>query len=375
MPENNKVIKEKKTSKIVYSIWIVTVILYFLTILGSKLSSWIGATFAIFTTLYPVFLTALLLAFIHMTIKRNKRFILIVVTLLFVSSTMIWSYCPLNFKSEVNSNGKDTISILSYNVDIFKMDSRFSAEPSGIIRYILNKNTDIVCLQEATLQPMSSYGLTLEEIKGMVKDKYPYIRKDFAQGSYGSSIMVLSKYPIIDSENLKLHSPYNGAMSYTLDINGKKVLLINVHLESFKLRLAFEPREASIKNLKGSIKQTTGALSSKRIIHSYYLRDEQSNEIVDYIKHKAQNEKVILCGDFNATPVSYPVSHISSALTNCYTKSGTGLGISFRSSIFIVRIDNIFCSKDFTPLYTKVYNDIELSDHYPIYSVIKINDK
>lgn len=360
---------------ILKSIWKIVVISYLLSVFSSFLSGWVGAILSPFNTIFPVILTSLLIVLIGSIRYRNKRHIIFIVLLLVLTSPFIWKYCPLNLNKEIEKNKDTDLSIISYNVNIFKMDNRWSACPSGIIDYLKQKNADIVCLQEATLQPYSSYGLTIEEIKGMAGKQYPYIECDMAKETYGSRLMILSKFPIIKKENLNLNSSFNGAMAYLLNVRGDTTLVINAHLESFKLRMPFKSREESIKHIKDTIEKTKSAISSKKgITRSYYLRHKQADDIVDFIKNK-NIKKVIVCGDCNDTPNSYTVSKIAKDLTNCFTASGQGLGISFRSNIFIVRIDNIFVSDCFKPMYCKVLNDVYLSDHYPIYTIIRDKEK
>lgn len=350
--------------------------MYLLSIYSTFYGGWLGSVFAPLNTLYPAILLLLFIVFIDTIRCRNKRYIIFIACLLLISSPLMWKYCPLNFEKDVVKNNKSDLSVISYNVNIFKMDSRYSACPSGIIEYLKKKNADIVCLQEATLQPYSSYGLTIDEIKNLVGKQYPFMECDMAKGTYGSRLMILSKFPIIKKRNLNLNSSFNGAMSYTLDIHGDTTLVVNAHLESFKLKMPFKSREESIKHIKETIVDTKSAISSKKgIIRSYYLRNRQADDIIDLIQKNGKNKKVIVCGDFNDTPNSYAVSKLGRNLTNCFTSAGHGFGISFRSNIFIVRIDNIFVSDNLKPIYTEVLNDIELSDHYPIYTIIRDTQK
>lgn len=375
MPSNykNNTFLRKIIHFIFHSIWTISIILYILSILGGVIPGLIGAYISPLTTLYPLFLIFLIIVFFNVIRKKNKLFIITISFVLLISSPLIWRYCPIHLKSEPKQKDKNLLRILSYNVNVFRMDSRSVDSPSGIINYILSKDVDIVCLQEATVQSKESYGLTLNEIKSLAHDKYPYIRLDFAQVTHGSSLMILSKYPILKTENLYLKSIVNGAISYLLNINGSKVWVINTHLESFKLKMPFKDREESINNLTSSISNTSKAIPNKKtLIHSYYLRNNQADQIIKYIDSVVMNDRVIVCGDCNATPTNYAISKLGWRLKDCYKQSGNGPGFSFRSNIFFVRIDNIFCSNQFNPIYTRVLNEITLSDHYPIYSVLSI---
>ena len=58
-------------------------------------------------------------------------------------------------------------------------------------------------------------------------------------------------------------------------------------------------------------------------------------------------------------------------MTDAFIKAGNGLGYSFVSRTFLVRIDHILLGKAFTPYYTKVDTGVKGSDHYPIFTYIK----
>ena len=75
---------------------------------------------------------------------------------------------------------------------------------------------------------------------------------------------------------------------------------------------------------------------------------------------------IILCGDFNDTPISYTRRVVSQSLTDCFVETGMGLGLSFNQKGFNLRIDHIMCSNHFEPYNCRVDDKMDASDHYPI---------
>lgn len=119
------------------------------------------------------------------------------------------------------------------------------------------------------------------------------------------------------------------------------------------------------KENKRSQWNNTKTLFSK-IAHSATERSEMVDAVEDYLaQHK--DKPVILCGDFNDTPISYTRHRVASlGLTDAFRKAGQGFGFSFRRNAIRVRIDHIFCSKDFEPIQAKVDEEAPYSDHQPI---------
>ena len=80
---------------------------------------------------------------------------------------------------------------------------------------------------------------------------------------------------------------------------------------------------------------------------------------------------IILCGDFNDTPISYTRHTIATHLNDCFVSAGCGLGLSFNRKGFNLRIDHIMCSDDYEPVRCFVDSEMDASDHYPVVCWLK----
>ena len=88
--------------------------------------------------------------------------------------------------------------------------------------------------------------------------------------------------------------------------------------------------------------------------------------------HKETAKYMIVCGDFNDTPLSYSHHVFNRFMTDAYAKSGVGMGITYHEHRLYYRIDHIFCSRNITPLYTWIDRIQKDSDHYPVISKIRL---
>ena len=93
---------------------------------------------------------------------------------------------------------------------------------------------------------------------------------------------------------------------------------------------------------------------------------------VDLIKQhmSASPYPIIICGDFNDTPVSYAYNSIKGNLIDAFSYSGKGIGDSF-VNIPALRIDYILHDSSFKSTNYQKHRKI-LSDHYPISCEISI---
>lgn len=311
-----------------------------------------------FGLMFPAFLAGtVFLMLIWIFIK--KIYMLISVAGMLLCASSIRTFWPINIPEEAPSG---SIKILSYNVLHFGDRTQdIPMEENPICRYIINSKADIVCMQEAPELKKS------EEIKKLFS-MYPYMSHEMVNNTI---LLCLSKYPILKSEPIYFHSSTNGSMKYDILIDNDTVMLLNNHLESYKLN---DEDKQSYKEMikdpeKKNIKSGYKKLSEKLAIADS-LRSLQADTL-QYIIKNSKRKYIIACGDFNDASISYVHRTIESVLNDAYTMSGNGPGLSYNRSGMYFRIDNIFISEGWKPYGAKVDSSIKDSDHYPIYCYLQ----
>ena len=266
-------------------------------------------------------------------------------------------YFPINVP---HSAPDDAIKVLSYNVFAFSPLEGSQPGSNPIIDYVAQSGAGIACLQESWLGgDLAAYA------DSVLKPVYAY--SDTVTMPMGDCISIYSKYPIVGKERIRYDSKSNLSAAFKVVIGGDTVIVINNHLESN----GFTPDEKrNFKEMvKGELPGTQVKTESKRLIDKLAetgrRRAPEADAVARYIA-KHEGESIILCGDFNDTPISYTRRVIADKLTDCYVATANGPGISYHVSGFYVRIDNIMCSSDWKPYACKVDNSIKSSDHYPI---------
>ena len=106
-----------------------------------------------------------------------------------------------------------------------------------------------------------------------------------------------------------------------------------------------------------------------------YARALQADSVARYVAVHRNNYSVVVCGDFNDTPISYSRHRMAEGLTDAYEATGQGVGRSFNRDAIYVRIDNMMCSPDLRPYGARVDNSITASDHYPLYAHFQRKEK
>ena len=225
-------------------------------------------------------------------------------------------------------------------------------------------------MQEYAGSETAKIHLSNKEIRQALKDYTYHNIKQVGKTGAGSQLACYSKFPILSARMLDYRSNYNGSMVYEIKIGKDTVLLINNHLESNKLtredKVVYEDmlKDPKAGKVKSGVRQLVNKLAEASAI-----RAPQADTIAHEIA-ASPHPYIIVCGDFNDTPISYTHRTIAQDLDDAFTQSGRGLGISYNQNRFYFRIDNILTSKNLRAYNCTVDRSIKEADHYPIWCYI-----
>ncbi|MCR1824413.1 MULTISPECIES: endonuclease/exonuclease/phosphatase family protein [Terrisporobacter] len=249
--------------------------------------------------------------------KLKKLFLSV---LIIISSLVI---CNIN----ANEGSLNTdIKIVSYNIHS-GVDKDMFPTLFDIIDFLKNCDADIICLQEVNESAKVGFQVSsLKEELGM----NAHFGANVVNLNSNYGLVTYSKYRIIRQNHVYLSSSkeQRGMLHTVIDVRGKPVNIINVHLGTDKDEQVGQLREVQ--------------------------------EFVD----KLGDEPYIIAGDFNAADINLDSNCIDVAKK--LDKSNT---LTF--SLGIERIDYIFVSQDIVPINYRVIIK-KLSDHYPIIAKLRI---
>jgi endonuclease/exonuclease/phosphatase family metal-dependent hydrolase len=375
MPEKNKPMKflKKFFGLIIKTINAIALITLLLAAYSDYISPLRSALFPYFGLFFPfIFAANLIVFFVWLFIRRWKMALLSAIVFLACFGS-IHTYFPIHKKT--GTIPEDCIKILTYNVmrfDGLKSDSKHA---NKIIQYIQDNDADVVCIQEYGSSKSNGKHLTENDImKAMAKYPYHHIEElNYPYASEKFGLALFSKFPILSTKPTPYQSKYNGSFVAELDIRGKKVTLINNHLESNKL--SKEERNdyyqiAQAQDIGARSLDVFTQMMAKRLTPAYKIRAKQA-QIISEIVQKNKNPYTIVCGDFNDTPISYARHKIKGNLHDAFVDSGCGLGITYNKYRFLFRIDYILHS-DNIESYNCTVGSLRDSDHYPVCCYLKL---
>lgn len=261
-------------------------------------------------------------------------------------------------------NGETTdssgIKVLSYNVLHFYSYLEGKKNQTTVLDFIASQNANIICLQETKLQKKG----VLNPVR--LKEYFPGIKHcQLAHQSDWGGPVTFTSYPIVNMGELRFEDTHNMVIYTDVTIDRDTVRIYNCHLQSYGIRtdeysiidtLSFKEKQLrEMKQLGLKLKEAY----KQRSIQIKHLKKS-----IDECPYP-----IILCGDFNDTPVSYSYQTIHSALNDAFVESGSGISNTYRGKLPPFRIDYIFYSDDF-----KAYNykrpHVEYSDHFPVTSLL-----
>lgn len=282
------------------------------------------------------------------------------------------TYLPVHFPTSHQPEG--SIKLLSYNIMGFDGATKKEGK-NPILTYLKESDADILCLQEYLTIDSKRY-LSQKDVEQALK-AYPYhrVHKVGQSKSCSNKLACYSKYPILSARVLDYSSEYNGSVLYEIKIGEDTVTLINNHLESNKLTQADKAVYEEMLKSPEKEKMKSGArLLIRKLAEASAIRAPQADAIAREIA-ASKHPYIIICGDFNDTPISYAHHTIGQGLDDAFTRSGCGLGISYNQNRFYFRIDHILTSKNLRAYNCTVDRSIKDSDHYPIKCTLKKKDE
>lgn len=341
-------------------------VLFLISAFSSYISPEKASLSVILGLLYPMFLF-LNIGFLIGWIFLRRWYLLISLFSLLIGWSSIRLYVPLHCSEVVIADNEKSIDILTYNVFMFgNLKAHLPDNENPILAYVQEIDPDIVCFQEYMLSENPKF-LTAKQIDQALK-QYPYRNRSSNTACY-------SKYPIVGSRPIKYDTDGgNSSTLYKIDVEGDTIYLINNHLESN--RFTDNDKEIyrnMIKNVEPNLWEEMKNKLIHKMIKSTRIRARQAEAITETITG-LHSDKVIVCGDFNDTPMSYVYRTIKGDMDDAYAARGFGPGITYHENGFWFRIDHILYGKDFTAVDSKI-DRVKYSDHYPLRATLKWNKK
>lgn len=314
----------------------------------------------------PALMLVCLLFLIYWLIRR-KRVAAYSLIVLLISLVHFNKQFQISFGSQ-DPAPESAFRIMTWNVKLFDLYDWTGNKKtrSRMFDFIKSENPSILCLQEFYSEDSGEFN-NLDSLRA-------HLNYSFFSHAYTITlrktdhwgVATFSRYPIVNEGKIVFNNRSNNICLYTdVLIDQDTVRIYNMHLQSINFGYAdirFVQTMLSEEDAEDEMENSKSIL--RRMKRAYTRRAEQSNAIAAHIA--TCQYPIIICGDFNDTPVSYTYNALSKGMTDAFRESGSGFGKTFVNPLPLPRIDYIFHSET---LQSWEFNTIEteaMSDHYPI---------
>ncbi len=342
--------------------------LFLLTLLAAHISPERIVLPAYLSLALPLYIFANVIFILIWALLKKWLFLLSLISLI-IGIDAVKVALPVHFNAQKIQDIESTegYSLITYNTMANAMMATHTAgKPNPVIQYVLDRDPDILCIQEYSACVAEEH-MNKEELEAIFS-KYPYQMVNYHVNSGWSSfgVATFSKFPIVNRGIINLNSMYNTAIFTDLQIGDTIIRLFNCHLESNKLTESDKQMATRLRDQFDTdvITGTTLHLSRK-LGTAYRIRAAQADTIAGYIARSPY--AVMVVGDFNDVPYSYAYTRIRGNMKDAFQEKGFGFDYTYNESVFKFRIDQIL----FDPLIQlnafKLENEEKGSDHFPLY--------
>lgn len=308
---------------------------------------------ALFGMAYP-YLLVVNIVFIVLWIVIKPKFALFSFLIILAGFNNIGNY--LQFSGE--KSPEKGVRVTSYNVKYFMGNTQFPNKENAdhILNFLRQDNADIICLQEVRLNK--------RQIFDIKNTRLPQVKHlQLAHNSYAGGLLTMTSFPILNMGEIRFKNSGNMIIYTDILMNEDTVRVYNCHLQSYRLREAEINTIDSLDfNNEPKTKEKLKVLGLK-FKEALIKRAEQAATLRAHINNC--RFPVIVCGDFNDTPVSFTYRTVKGDLEDSFTRSGKGTANTYNGKLPSFRIDYILYSPKFTS-YNFEVSALEHSDHFPI---------
>jgi endonuclease/exonuclease/phosphatase family metal-dependent hydrolase len=314
----------------------------------------------------PALMLVNLLFLFYWLIRKKRQVVYTLITLL-ISMVHFSKHYQITF-GDPDPAPDSAFKLMTWNVKLFDLYnwSGNTETRSKMFDLIKSESPAILCVQEFYTEDTGSFN-NLDSLRGHLDYSYSShaytitLRKTDHWG-----VATFSRYPIINEGKIVFNNRSNNICLYTdMVVKSDTIRIYNMHLQSINFGYAdihFVETMLSAEDAEDEVENSKSIL--RRMKRAYTRRAEQANAISAHIA--ACKYPVIICGDFNDTPVSYSYRVLCKDMTDAFRESGSGFGKTFVNPLPLPRIDYIFHSET---LHSWEFNTLEtegMSDHYPV---------
>ncbi len=273
---------------------------------------------------------ALVLLTVALVTRRKREAVINLVSV--VTVIFLFMHFRVHLPFRRHAPHSQTLRVLTYNI----YAGRHGAEKVASV--LKESGADIIFLQEARKPQQGNY-----------PDPVPLILAHFPRWHFARSegLVILSRHPLSNRKALPL-GQFRKCLTCRVKVGNQSIRLINVHFSTAA---------------SGQTLTRSGRRFREYLRHTAAVRKEETHALLKIIQ--ADTSPLIVAGDFNSPPNSYPHHALTRDLVDCFDRAGWGFGMTYSSTRPLWRIDYIFVRGNFAVARCQTFS-ARASDHRPV---------
>ena len=301
---------------------------------------------------WMIFFANIIILLILIFLKSRRTLLIPILALLFSIPGLVKSYSFGERPEETAS-----LKVMTYNIGVFrdyKVESRSVSDvKKTLAKLVKEQNPDVLCLQESGKWINNSAA----DFSQMIGYKYYSVNK-----TSGNSYF--SKFPLEEVKTFDDEALRKFADVRKVKINKEdSFYLVNCHFNSFCISTEEIGYINDTKNIVKDKETYAKSLVSK-LMKGFKSRTMITQTLIKELPD--DDYPLIICGDFNDTPLSYTYNQMSKAgLKDAFITVSRGIGKTYCGSLPLLRIDYFWYNDKIQVVDYKRIKQTT-SDHYPL---------
>lgn len=267
---------------------------------------------------------------------------------------------------EVDEYGRGVFKVLSYNIRGFYLP-KSGWQEEHIAGLLGEQEPDIICLQEFDHRKAAE-NEAFSQLAGRYRMTLGTRTEEQNRAERGSQQAILSRYRILRSGTI---IPRTSIWADLL-VGEDTIRVFNNHLHSTEITVHDAKYLTSYRYVSDTAREEKIRSILSRLCRNSVLRAGQVDTIRSVMA--ATPYRMIVCGDFNDTPMSFVYRRMARGLTDAFRSCGRGYSYTFRGFFNTLRIDYVLSSDGLEPLSYEV-PQVDYSDHLPVVVRLRRNDE
>jgi endonuclease/exonuclease/phosphatase family metal-dependent hydrolase len=269
------------------------------------------------------------------------------------------------------SRDRSLVSVATYNVrgmmrPVEGWAGRVRSSMGDVIGVVDSLRPDILCIQEFQSTRDNPKSRFDEELPSYNYKRVRYnIKGGAADLGWGNAIY--SKFPITNSGHIDFEGTSNSILWVDVAVRRDTMRVFCAHLQTTAIKVEDERYIVGGDFVGDSTRNSRVKSMLGKLTRGYVVRAEQADTLASCIA--LSPHPVVVCGDFNDTPMSYAYRRVSRRLRDAFREAGKGYGYTYRGFFDMLRIDYVLHSREFECV-EYASPSFDASDHNPV--VVKL---